>query len=169
MRLANGPLAIALRRTRAAIEGEADSAKAIRIVLREMRPLVPFDSASVQKRRGSKLVIVGGIGFADLDVLLGESFEIENRDTPNGEVVHRRRPMIVGDTEQYRSFRRGLHVGAGIRSWLGIPLINGSDVVGIVTLDKGERDFYNDTHLQIAEAFASLLASRFGDESTNRH
>ena len=80
---------------------------------------------------------------------------------PNGEVVHRRRAMIVGDTEQYRSFRRGLHVGHGIRSWLGIPLVRGEEVLGIVTLDKAERDFYDDEHRKAAEAFASVLASRF--------
>ena len=32
--------------------------------------------------------------------------------------------LIVGDTQQYRAFRRGLHVGAD-RSWLGVPMIDG--------------------------------------------
>src|SRR5687767_15640908 len=56
--------------------------------------------------------------------ILGETFDINNIDIPNGEVLYRRRPLIVGDTEQYRAFRRGLHVGAGIHSWLGVPLLH---------------------------------------------
>jgi len=150
-----------LRHTSAAAAAVGDPAGAIRLVLREMHPHVPFDSASVQERRGSKLVIVGGIGFEDVDVLLGESFEIENADTPNGEVVHRRRPMIVSDTQKYRSFRRGLHVGHGIRSWLGIPLIRDPELVGIITLDKAEPDFYQAHHARIAESFAAVLAANF--------
>lgn len=126
-------------------------------ILRELRGVVPYDSASVQELRESRLVIVGGIGFADLDVILGESFELDCADSPNGEVVYRRRPIRVGDTELYRGFRRGLHVGADIRSWLGVPLLNGDDVLGILTLDKIERDFYTADHEREALAFAPTV------------
>ena len=132
--------------------------KAMRIVLAELRKEVPYDSCSVQELRGSRLVIIGGVGFADLDVILGESFDIDNSDIPNGEVIHRRRPRIVGDAEQYRAFRRGLHVGAGIRSWLGVPMIDGERVAGMMALDKAEADFYTSAHAQKALAFASLVA-----------
>src|SRR5215212_5896412 len=73
-----------------------DVGRAIKLVLEELRKVVPYDSCSVQELRGTRLVIIGGVGFADLDVILGESFEIDNFDIPNGEVVHRRRPLIVG-------------------------------------------------------------------------
>lgn len=128
------------------------------VVLAEMRNEVPFDSASVQELRGGRLVIVGGIGFADLDVIIGESFDVDNADTPNGEVVHRRRPIIVPDTERYRAFRRGLHVGAGIRSWLGVPLIDGKDLIGMIALDKAEPDFYDKEHQRLAMAYAAIAA-----------
>src|SRR5438034_5368638 len=84
----------------------ADSAEvgqAIQKVLIEMQNVVPYDSASIQELREGRLVIVGGVGFADLDVILGESFGVDNADSPNGEVVHRKRPFIVSDTEKYRA------------------------------------------------------------------
>jgi GAF domain-containing protein len=127
-------------------------------VLRELLEIVPYDSASVQELRDSRLVIVGGVGFADLDVVLGETFEIDCPDSPNGEVVFRRRPIRVGDTEQYRGFRRGLHVGANIRSWLGVPLLAGDEIFGILTLDKMEPDFYTHEHEQQAMEFAARVA-----------
>jgi len=135
-----------------------DIAPMIQRLLAEMRASVPFDSASVQELRGGRLVIVGGIGFADLDVIIGESFDVDNADSPNGEVVHRRRGIIVPDTEKYRAFRRGLHVGAGIRSWLGVPLLHGDELLGIIALDKAEPDFYTDEHRQIAMTYASRAA-----------
>ncbi|HEY0155800.1 MAG TPA: GAF domain-containing protein [Thermoanaerobaculia bacterium] len=137
--------------------------RAMRIVLSELRKEVPYDSCSVQELRGPRLVIVGGVGFADLDVILGESFDIDNSDMPNGEVIHRRRPYIVADAEQYRAFRRGLHVGAGIRSWLGVPMIDGDRVAGMIALDKAEADFYTPAHAQTALAFAALVARALGE------
>jgi GAF domain-containing protein len=128
-------------------------------VLRDLRREVPYDSCSVQELRENRLVIVGGVGFADLDVVVGESFAIDRVDIPNGEVLHRRRPLIVADTEQYRAFRRGLHVGAGIRSWLGVPLAHGDELVGVLALDKTEPDFYTSSHAQAALAFAPIVAA----------
>jgi len=127
-------------------------------ILRELRTSVPFDSASVQELRGGRLVIVGGVGFADMEPILGESFDIHNSDTPNGEVIYRRRPFLVADTENYRAFRRGLHVGARIRSWLGVPLIFGDQLLGMIALDKAEPDFYQTGHAEIALSFAARAA-----------
>jgi GAF domain-containing protein len=130
----------------------------VEAILRELRAEVPFDSASVQELRGGRLVIVGGVGFEDMEPILGESFDIHNSDTPNGEVVYRRRPFLVADTENYRAFRRGLHVGARIRSWLGVPLLFGDNLLGMIALDKAEPDFYQPEHEQIALTFASRAA-----------
>ena len=140
--------------------------RAMRIVLSELRKEVPYDSCSVQELRGSRLVIVGGVGFAELDVILGESFEVDNADIPNGEVIHRKRSLIVGDTQQYRAFRRGLHVGAGIRSWLGVPMIDEERLAGMLALDKAEPDFYTPAHAQIAIAYATLVARAILDSES---
>jgi GAF domain-containing protein len=139
--------------------------RAIRLVLSELRREVPYDSCSVQELRGTRLFIIGGVGFADLDVILGESFDLGNIDIPNGEVIYRRRPLIVGDTEQYRAFRRGLHVGAGIHSWLGVPMLDGDRCLGMLALDKKEVDFYTSAHADMALAFAALVARAIGESA----
>lgn len=141
--------------------------RAIRLALSELRREVPYDSCSVQELRDGRLVIIGGVGFADLDVILGEAFAIDNIDMPNGEVIHRKRPFIVPDTEQYRAFRRGLHVGHGIRSWLGVPLENGDQILGVLALDKAEADFYTSIHAQTALAFAELVAQAMVDSQAD--
>ena len=152
------PVAARADGARVVTEDEGATGRVIRLVLSELSREVPYDSCSVQELRGKRLVIVGGVGFADLDVILGETFDIDNIDIPNGEVVYRRRPLIVGDTEQYRAFRRGLHVGAGIHSWLGVPLVHAGQVRGMLGLDKAEPDFYNAHHQEAALAFAALVA-----------
>ncbi len=164
--LMRGGVAVAARADGANVvtAGAKPVDRAIRLVLSELRREVPYDSCSVQELREQRLVIIGGVGFADLDVLVGESFAIDNVDIPNGEVVHRRRSFIVADTEQYRAFRRGLHVGEGIRSWLGVPLTHGQQLVGVLALDKAEPDFYTGIHAQTALAYAALVGFAMAHE-----
>jgi GAF domain-containing protein len=167
--LMRGNLPVAARADGAPVvtaDGTA-TGRAIRLVLSELRKDVAYDSCSVQELREERLVIIGGVGFADLDVILGESFPVESVDIPNGEVLHRGRPLIVGDTEQYRAFRRGLHVGHGIRSWLGVPLSYDGQLLGVLALDKSEADFYTQTHAETAMAYASLVAAAMVDADTH--
>ncbi|HET7437199.1 MAG TPA: GAF domain-containing protein [Thermoanaerobaculia bacterium] len=132
--------------------------EALPLLLDELRRVVPYDSCSVQELRSGRLVIVGGVGFADLELILGESFEVDNSDIPNSEVIHRRRPLVVADTDKYRAFRRGLHVGQGIRSWLGVPLLDGDALIGMIALDKAEAEFYTPEHQKRAMEISPLLA-----------
>jgi GAF domain-containing protein len=168
--LMRGDLPVAARADGApVVTADANVAgRAMRVVLSELRKEVPYDSCSVQELRGNRLVIIGGVGFADLDVIIGESFEVDNIDIPNGEVIYRRRPLIVGDTEQYRAFRRGLHVGLGIRSWLGVPLLHAGRLFGMIALDKAEADFYTAAHQQAALAFAGLIARALDEDAESR-
>jgi GAF domain-containing protein len=157
--LVRGNVAVAARADGAhVITDDSAAGRAMRLVLSELRKEVPYDSCSVQELRGDRLVIIGGVGFADLDVILGEAFDINNIDIPNGEVVYRRRPLIVRDAEQYRAFRRGLHVGDGIHSWLGVPLLHGERLVGILALDKAEPNYFSPEHQQTALAYANVVA-----------
>lgn len=132
--------------------------RALATILTDLRAAVPYDSCSVQELREGRLVIIGGVGFENLDVILGESFEVGSSDIPNSEVIHRRRALLVSDTEKYRAFRRGLHVGAGIRSWLGVPLLHEEELLGMIALDKAEAHFYTPEHQRQALDFAALVA-----------
>ena len=168
--LLHGDVPVAARADGAPVVADdgTPAGRAIRLVLSELRRDVPYDSCSVQELRGERLVIIGGVGFADLDVVLGESFPVDSVEIPNGEVLHRRRPLIVGDTEQYRAFRRGLHVGHGIRSWLGVPLASGDQLLGVLALDKSEPDYYTQEHAGTALAYASLVAAAIVDAERDR-
>lgn len=135
-----------------------DLGRALAAILAGMRKVVPYDSCSLQELREGRLVIIGGVGFENLDVILGESFEVGSSDIPNSEVIHRRRPLLVSDTDKYRAFRRGLHVGAGIRSWLGVPLLHDDELLGMIALDKAEAHFYTPEHQRQAQDFATRVA-----------
>jgi len=129
------------------------------MILSELQQVVPYDSASVQRLEEKGLRIIGGHGFPNLGELLGISFDPTATDNPNRQVLESRTPLILGDAPAlYEEFRREPHAQAGIRSWLGVPLLFGNRLIGMIALDKKQPDFYAERHARLASAFATQAA-----------
>ncbi len=134
-------------------------------ILAQLQQVVPYDTASVQllreDPRGGKpwLEIVGGRGFPNWEQILGVTFDPEQADNPNHEVMRTRAPFIVDDGPAvYAGFRQPPHAEAGIRSWLGAPMLVGDRLIGMIALDKTEPGFYTQEHARLVEAFAAQAA-----------
>ncbi len=148
-----------LYRATQALATTLDLHRVFEAILSELQQVVPYDSASVQLLRDGRLEIIGGHGFPNLSQLLGLSFDLSQGDNPNGEVMRLRRPFIVDDApEVYPEFRREPHAAAGIRAWLGVPLLLGDRLIGMLALDKREPGFYTPEHARLASAFAVQAA-----------
>ena len=142
-----------------AIGTTLDLHEILELILSELRQVVPYDSASVQQLEGDSLRIIGGYGFSNLDELLGLRFDLESTNNPNRDVVNSRAPLILRDApSSYQQFQREPHSQAGIRSWLGVPLLFGDRPIGMLALDKQEPDYYTDRHARLAMAFAAQAA-----------
>lgn len=149
-----------LYRAAQALATTLDLRQVFEVILSELQQVVPYDSASVQLLRDDRrLEVIGGRGFPNLDELLGITFDLVDGDNPNREVVRRRAPLIVDDAPQvYSDFHKEPHAAAGIRSWMGVPLLLGERVIGMLTLDKREPGFYTSEHARLVAAFATQAA-----------
>ncbi|MGC9397041.1 MAG: GAF domain-containing protein [Anaerolineae bacterium] len=154
-----------LREAALALTSALDHDEVMDRILAQLQQVVPYDTASVQLLRedpdGGKpwLEIVGGRGFTNWDQILGVTFDPEQVDNPNYEVIRSRAPVIVDDGPAvYAGFHQSPHAEAGIRSWLGAPMFVGDRLIGMITLDKTEPGFYTQDHARLAEAFAAQAA-----------
>ena len=130
-----------LREAATALTNTLDQYEIFARILNELKKVVPYDSASIQLLKGDCLEIIGGNGFPNLPKLLGEFFPIDG-DNPNHEVVLLKKPYIVPDAPAvYKAFTEELHKPARIRSWLGVPMLVGDQLVGMIALDK--REFFS--------------------------
>ncbi len=128
-------------------------------ILSSLRQVVPYDSASVQQVIGNRMRIIGGHGFPNLEELIGATFDLDSGDNPNREVVRTRAPVILEDASSlYGDFQQEPHAQAGIRSWMGVPLLFRDRLIGMITLDKQEPGFYRQEHARLAMAFAAQAA-----------
>ena len=128
-------------------------------ILSELQKVVPYDSSSVQVIENGKLVIAGGRGFKDLQALLGVSFELDDETNPSVQVLKSKRPIVVADVSLHPHFKSEIHGGGKIRGWICVPLLFGDRVIGVITLDKFEADYYNGELAQLATAFAAEAAT----------
>ena len=103
-------------------------------------------------------MIVGGRGFDDLDAMLGDGFDLDDESNLNSQVVRSMRTQVFADVSDNPQFASDFQGSAGIRGWICAPMIVGDRVVGVISVDKFEPDFYNDELAELATAFATQAA-----------
>ena len=129
------------------------------LILSELRKVVPYRSASVQELEGNEFVVVGGQGYPDLDELVGHRYLCSGPGDPAWGLVKRHETLIVANAaERYPEFE-DVHVDGSIRSWMAVPLLIGERLIGMVTLDSFDADFYTPEHAETAKAFAAFAAT----------
>jgi PAS domain S-box-containing protein len=138
-----------------AVAADMKQEEAIERILEQLAHVVPYDSASVQLLRQDHLELVGGRGWPDPAAVVGMRFPIPG-DNPNTTVIQERRPMILNDVPGvYETFGG---TGRHIRSWLGVPLVIQDRVIGMMTLDSAQPDYFTSDHARLAGAFAGQVA-----------
>ena len=122
--------------------------------------LIPYDSANVMLREGEDHIVISAMrGYGqfldDPSVVQGATFQT---DWPTiRPVIHEQKSIIIADTDVHDNWDRS--IGATyIKSWLGVPLVAGGEVIGLYSLDKADPHFFTEEHRQLAEAFAGQAA-----------
>jgi len=149
-------LADTLREVAAVVSSTLDLDQVIEASLDQLQHVVPYDSATVQVLHGDQLITTGGRGWDNLEEVLGVAFPTTG-DNPSAVVIRTRAPNIVSDVQvMHAAFRQSPY--SHVRSWLGVPLLFGGDLLGIIALDSVEVDFYTQEHAQMALTFANQVA-----------
>jgi PAS domain S-box-containing protein len=129
------------------------------LVLSELGKVVPYRSASVQRLDGDEWVIDRGYGYPDIDELVGHRYRVSGPSDPAWDLVERHGTLILSDpAARYPQFE-DVHVEGSIRSWMAVPLLIGDRLIGMLTFDSFEVDFYTAEHANVAKAFAAFAAT----------
>jgi len=138
-----------------AVAATLEREQAIDRILEQLAQVVPYDSATVQLLREGYLEIVGARGWTDPESVVGLRFPVPG-DNPNTVVIQERRPYIMGDAPgPYATF---VGTSSHIRSWLGVPLIIHDQVIGMLSVDSTQPDYFTSLHARLVTAFASQVA-----------
>jgi PAS domain S-box-containing protein len=148
-----------LRAATLALGSTLDLGEVLARILRELRGVVPYDTASIQELQGEWMEVIAGYGFPTLVGILGVRFPLSGASNPNRDVFRTRRPVVLVDAPKaYPDFLAGRLAMTPTKSWIGIPLLFGDRFIGMLALDKFEAGFYTDEHVHLAESFAAPAA-----------
>lgn len=140
------------------------------VIFRQLRGVVPYEGAALLSLKGNELVMLDQQGralAASASTSSVRQFPVAAASLWWNTLATTRRPIIIadvlGDAPEALEFRAAaegaLHGDfTHVHSWIGAPLIINEEVVGILSLSHGERNFYTTRHADLALAFANQAA-----------
>jgi PAS domain S-box-containing protein len=122
--------------------------------------LVPYDSANVMLLESESRLVVrvtrGYERWSNAELVRTITFDAPASPMLN-ELLTTRRSCLVPDTHLEPGWQTPPGV-EHVRSWLGVPLMAGGNVIGIYSLDKTEPGFFTAEHVRMAEMLVGQAA-----------
>ncbi len=129
-------------------------------ILIQLHNAIPYDSAAIQQLDNEQLKVIAVRGFENDDSLIGLNFRVE-ADLPNAHVIRTQAPIALDNVAQaYPEFKAlaPLYQTEKITSWLGVPLIAESQVIGMITIDRNRVWPFSLDEITLATTFADHAA-----------
>ncbi|PJF44619.1 MAG: hypothetical protein CUN55_03070 [Phototrophicales bacterium] len=146
-----------LREVSSIINSSLELAEVLQLILQELEHVVPFDLASILLIEGQELVLRAGRGFQKPIPMHSPLFKI-TENLLIQEMMKTHLPLIIPDVREDSRWIRTEHT-AEMHSWLGAPLIVGDQVIGELSINHRQADFYRQTHVDIVRTFANQAAA----------
>lgn len=128
----------------------------LELLLEQLAHLVPYDSAALFLHQNKKLHAAAGLGFPDIGAILSLEIDVDENELFKS-VVHSRRPVLLSDAQKDERF--GGWAGTKyVRGWLGVPLLMGTELVGLLTVDSRQPGQYDSESARLAQALADHTA-----------
>jgi PAS domain S-box-containing protein len=149
-----------LREATLALARSFDRETVLTTLLDRLRPIVPFDHASVMLIDESTRVSVRAVFDGDRVVALPpeERSQFDVKDHPIvSDILSKGKPVLIPDVREYPGWSLPTDRDAEV-SWMGVPLFARGEIAGLFALSKREPAYFNDEHARMAEAMSSQVS-----------
>lgn len=134
--------------------------KVLDLITLHLGNVIQLDATSVLLKQGDNLRVIACQGFDNPEEILSLRFP-SRPGYPNYDVIEGNKPvMLLNVSEDYPKFMQpgDSHLDGEIKAWLGVPLNDQNEVIGMITLDRLEAIAYTDEDIDIAMQFANRAA-----------
>lgn len=160
-----------LREVARVLGASFDPREVLELMLRELKNVIAYDSASIMLLDRDILRFAAVQGF-DSRLMMRE-IHIHARVSGAGAVVARREPILIPDVVATKDWMPTPGVPQVIHSWIGVPLISQGRVIGVLNIDSKQIGYFSQRDVDVAQAFANQAAvalenARLYEESITR-
>lgn len=148
-----------------AVYSALDMDVALQNILAQLRIWLQFDTASIQLRVKENLRVVACEGFDEeaKRKVLQLVFPMADPKFPNYEVIKRKAPYSIPDVHdsEYRHLQEeaDTYCTGHVRSWLGIPLLYGDEIIGMISIESSIPGRYKKDDEDLAIVFAKSVVT----------
>ncbi|MCB0167245.1 MAG: GAF domain-containing protein [Anaerolineae bacterium] len=144
-----------LRDVAAILNETLDRTEVLTRILAQLKRIITYSSCSIILRELETFQIVATHGFDNPERFEGMTFSLVNRPHLK-QLFDTHQPLVISDTALYEGWRE--EAAVTIRSWIGVPLIFAGALIGVLSIDHEQPNFYVQTDAGLITAFADLAA-----------
>lgn len=138
------------------VNASLDLDQTLSLLLEQLASLVPYDSAAVFLHEGKTLHMAAARGFPG--EVSGAQLDLTIRENPLlRHVVETRKPLMLTDAQQDERFQTWGPTQR-VRSWIAAPLLLGTELVGILTINHHQPGAFDDESTRLAQALTDQTA-----------
>src|SRR5690606_10679052 len=134
------------------ITASLDYNEVVALALSEMERVIAYDTMTFWTRDGDLLMLQGAQDYQDDTIPTKVRIRISSHERLS-RVVDTQRVYSISDLQGWDK----LPGEDEAISWMGVPLVNQGNVVGVICVTKNELGFYNAQSEQAAFAFANQV------------
>lgn len=135
----------------------------MRVIARELAELIGVERCSVHLRDEKAGLFRGCVGHApngEIDTYVKRMLAGMPTDGMTLEMLRTRRPVVVADAHRDPRIIKSTVRFWSIRSMMAVPMLSGSDVIGVMYLDDVDRPHhFSEADAELSTAFAQLAAA----------
>jgi PAS domain S-box-containing protein len=145
-----------LREVTAVLASTLDLNQVLDTILVSLEQVIPYDGASVLLQEGEWLRVVTVRGSPAPEQAVGQRHPAD--DSLFQEIRRSGSSLVLADVRADPNFKRWGGTDY-VRSWMGVPLMVGGEIIGCLTLDSRRAGAYSQKDADLGQSFANQAAT----------
>ncbi len=145
-----------LREVARVLSAAFSSGEVLKVILHELKKVIPYDSASIMLREGTMLR-AAAVAPEHIATRLDAMNRPLNEPGAAVWVVTHKQPLVIEDVNASHIWAPKPRI-SDIQSWLGVPLVVKGEVLGVLNIDSCQRGRFTQRDVEVAQTFADSAA-----------
>lgn len=145
-----------LREVARVLSAAFSSGEVLKVILRELKKVIPYDSASIMLREGTVLR-AAAVAPEHIATRLDAMNRPLNEPGAAVWVVKHKQPLLIEDVSASHIWALKPRL-SDIQSWIGVPLAVKGEVLGVLNIDSTRKGRFTQRDVEVAQVFADSAA-----------